>query len=225
VTALPDPIVCLITHRRRLSPDARTTLDEVRALERWLDAAIGCVDVIQIRERDLDARPLFGLTQRVAARAENTCTVVVVNDRADVGRAADAGGVHLPAAGMPVERVRAFGPRGWIVGRSTHTVDDVRRAADADYVLFGTMFPTESKAPDASTQGLDGLKAALAAASRPVLAIGGIDPTNAAACRTLGAGGVAAIGLFLPHGRTPGSRGVIEAARALRDAMAGADRP
>jgi thiamine-phosphate diphosphorylase len=196
-------------------------LDELRVLERWLEDAIGSVDLIQIRERDLDARPLFGLTQRIAALAEGSRTVVVVNDRADVSRAADAGGVHLPAAGMPVERVRTFGPAGWIVGRSAHSVDDVRRAADADYVVFGKVFRTESKPPDASTQGLAGLKAAVAAASRPVLAIGGIDPTNAGACRKSGAGGVAAIGLFLPHGRTPGSMGVAAAARALRAAMAG----
>ena len=62
---VPRPCLCLVTDRRQLSPDARTTLEEVRALDRWLDEAIGLVDLLQIRERDLDAADLCRLTRAV----------------------------------------------------------------------------------------------------------------------------------------------------------------
>ena len=221
MTSIRQPAVCLITSRRQLAPDARTAQEAVAALDRWLDEAIGAVDLLQIREPDLSARLLWELVRSVAGRAAGSGTAIVVNDRADVARAAGADGVHLPAAGPPCARVRALGPAGWLVGRSTHAIEEIRSRGDADYLIFGTVFPSASKAAAAPVQGLDGLERAAAAATVPVLAVGGVDVARAARCRRAGAAGVAAIGLFLPPGRAPGALGIAAATAALRAALSG----
>ena len=221
MTTIRQPAVCLITSRRQLAPDARTTQEAVAALDRWLDDAIGAVDLLQIREPDLSARLLWELVRSVAGRAAGSGTAILVNDRADVARAAGADGVHLPAAGPPCGRVRALGPARWLVGRSTHTIEEIRTGADADYLIFGTVFPSASKPAGAPVRGLDGLARAAAVATVPVLAVGGLDVERAARCRRAGAAGVAAIGLFLPPGRAPGALGIAAATAALRAALSG----
>ena len=220
MSGLRVPCLCLITDRRQLSPDARTALDELDALERWLDEAIGRVDLIQIREPDLDARVLYDVSSRVAARAGRSGTAAVVNDRADVARAALADGVHLRADGPPVDRVRAVSASGWLIGRSVHALEEVAAQRTADYLVFGTVFPSRSKPAGARVHGLVGLGAAVRTASVPLLAIGGVDPARAKGCRQVGAAGIAAIGLFLPPGRAPQAMGIGPAVEALRAAMA-----
>jgi thiamine-phosphate diphosphorylase len=192
-----DPLVYVVSDRRRLAPDARTTAAEIAALEAWLDAAVAArPDLVQIRERDLPPRELTAMVRRAVA-ASAGATRVLVNDRADVALVAGAHGVHLRADGPPVARIRAFGPAGWIVGRSTHAADAVAR--DPDYVVFGPVFSTASK-PGAPAAGLDALRAIVAVTPAPVIAIGGIDMPGAAACIEAGAAGVAAIGLFAERG-------------------------
>jgi thiamine-phosphate diphosphorylase len=141
---------------------------------------------------------------------------VVVNERADVALAAGADGVHLRGDGAPTARVRRIAAAGWIIGRSVHDVAEARAARAADYLIFGTLFPTRSKPAGAPVHGLDDLGAAVKAAGVPVLAVGGIDPARAAACRHAGAAGIAAIGVFLPPGRAPQAVGIPRAVEALR---------
>jgi thiamine-phosphate diphosphorylase len=109
--------------------------------------------------------------------------------------------------GPPVDRLRALGPPHWLIGRSVHSQREAEAGHLADYLVFGTVFPSASK-PDEQTQGIERLKALTGAAIVPILAIGGIDPARAAACRAAGAAGVAAIGIFLPAGRAPGAMGI-----------------
>jgi thiamine-phosphate diphosphorylase len=214
----PVPCVYLVTDRRRLAPDARTADAEVRALEAFLDDALDAgVDVIQIRERDLAAGLTHTLAARLAARAGGRA-VILVNDRVDIALASGAGGVHLRADSAPTDAVRAIVPAGWTIGRSAHSPEEAGGELSADYVLFGTVFPTESK-PGAGGAGLDRLKEAAAACHAPVIAIGGMTPERAALARAAGAAGVAAIGVFLPPGRHPSALGVRTAVRALRTSM------
>jgi thiazole tautomerase (transcriptional regulator TenI) len=201
-----------------VTPDARTLRDEILGLEAQLDAACEeAVDIVQVRERDLDAAALLGLVRRVVGRA-TPATRVVVNDRADVALAAGAAGVHLRSDGPPAARVRALQPGPWIVGRSVHMPGEAARAGDLDYLLCGTVFPSGSKPAGAPVGGLDTLRETCAVARPPVLAIGGITPARVAACREAGAAGVAAIGVFLPAGRTADALGPVAAAAALRKA-------
>lgn len=208
-------ILTLITDCRRACPDARTEQAVVAGALRWLGAAIEAgVDVIQIREHAMAAASVRDITAGVVAQSRGTRTRVIVNDRADVAVAALADGVHLRDDGWPVSRVRRL-PRGrsWIVGRSIHAVaPSSSDLAGLDYVTFGAVFGSGTK----PARGVDALRSVAAACAVPVVAVGGITPANAAACRDAGAAGVAAISLFLPPGCAPDALGPRDAVSRLR---------
>jgi thiamine-phosphate diphosphorylase len=168
----PALSIHLITDRRRLISGARTIAGELAALDRWLDDAIDRVDVIQVRERDVPAGALAALVRSLAARVRGTRTTLLVNDRADVALAGGASGCHLRSDGPPIDRVRAMSPAPWLVGRSVHSLDEASKHAAADYLIFGTMFPTDSKPAGVRPQGLDALRAVTRAVRTPVIAIG-----------------------------------------------------
>jgi thiamine-phosphate diphosphorylase len=215
------PQLWLVTDRRRLDPDARTTAASLVSLEAWLDEAIDAgVDLIQLREADLDAGMSVALTRRVVGRAAGTPTRVVVNDRLDVAMVAGAGGAHLPGSGLPTRAARSLARELW-VSRAVHTIAEIeaesRSAAAPDALVFGTVFPTTSKGPDAPVAGLERLTAAVRASAVPIIAIGGLTVERARSVIEAGAAGLAAIGVFLPPGRATGALGP---ARALADLRA-----
>ena len=113
----------------------------------------------------------------------------VVNDDVDAAVRLDADGVHLGQADEGADRARAHGL--W-VGRSVASVEEAL-AADADYLGAGPVWATPSKTDADPPIGLDGLRRICAAVEVPVIAIGGVDATNAAACIESGAAGVAVI--------------------------------
>lgn len=190
-------MICLVTDRGRFArePEEELVL-QVRA------AAAAGVHLVQVRERELATRDLLHLVGRCVEAARGTSTRVLVNDRVDVALAAGAHGVHLPANGLPPSRLRRLVPPGFIVGRSVHDADEAARvAADGgvDYLIFGTVFPTSSK-PGAAAVGVVALRAAVAAAPVPVLAIGGVTLDRLSGIAATGAAGFAAIGLFAVAG-------------------------
>jgi thiamine-phosphate pyrophosphorylase len=188
--------ICLVTDRRRLAPDASLDLARERVAAQARAAVHAAVDLIQIRERDLEASDLAGLVVAVRAVTRGTPTRVVVNDRLDVALACGADGVHLRADSISVDAVRRIAPEGFLVGRSVHGVADVPGAAGADYLIAGTIFPSASKEQGHATIGADGLRAIVAASSAPVLAIGGIVEDRLEDVAAAGAAGIAAIGVF-----------------------------
>jgi len=217
---LVSPVICLVTDRRRTAPDARTERDACAALVRLCGDAIAAgVSMIQIREPGLPAAELCALARDVVRAARGSATDVVVNDRADVARAAGARGVHLRADGPPADVVRSM-DEDWLIGRSHHGDKPLIGGAALDYVIFGTVFATSSK-PDVIACGPDALADATRRLRVPVLAIGGVTPANAADVARTGAGGLAAIGAFLPIGASPDACG---AARAVADLRAAFDR-
>ncbi|TMQ03554.1 MAG: thiamine phosphate synthase [Deltaproteobacteria bacterium] len=136
---------------------------------------------------------------RVARMARRICddagAALIINDRVDVALAADADGVHLGQTDLPIQEVRTLAPDLWI-GVSTHNLAQVRAAceAGADYLGFGPVFATTTKANPDPVQGLDGLRAAITeAAGRPVVAIGGITTTHVADIYRAGAHAICAI--------------------------------
>ena len=113
----------------------------------------------------------------------------VVNDDVDAAVALGADGVHLGQGDRGAEAARAA---GLMLGRSVSTLREAL-AAQADYLGAGPVWQTPSKADAAPPLGLDGLRAICRAVSTPVVAIGGIDASNAEACILAGAAGVAVI--------------------------------
>jgi len=196
----PDrPLLCLVTDRRRLDPAAADPGLAHRRLIALAQAAVTAgVDMIQVRERDLDTRSLMSLVEAILHAARGSTTQVVVNDRVDVAIACGAAGVHLRSDSMPAARVRSLVPPGFLVGRSVHTADEaVRSAPGADYLIAGTVFSTPSKSAQQPLLGTRGLEAIVNAVPIPVLAIGGITLDRAAEVAACGTAGLAAIRLFL----------------------------
>jgi len=216
------PEVYLVTNR--LALPASSGRDALAELERLLCEAIEAgVDAIQIREGDLGARTLEAFARRIVAAAAGTGTLVLVNDRADVARAAGAAGVHLRGDGPDERRLRTWGgpggPGSWVIGRSIHDPRETAAHPEVDYLMFGTVFPTTSKPAGSPVAGVDALRAAAAGSAAPVLAIGGITIETAGDCIRAGAAGVAGIGVFLPAGAAPGAVGPARAVRELRAAI------
>jgi thiamine-phosphate pyrophosphorylase len=147
--------------------------------------------MIQVREKDLPAADLFALVCKVRDLAAGSKTRVLVNDRLDIALAAGIDGVHLPANGLPAERVR---PLIKLLGVSTHTVEEAIAAerAGADFIVFGPIF----ESPGKSAVGLEPLRKVAGSVKIPVLAIGGITVDNAGEVLNAGAAGIAGIRLF-----------------------------
>jgi len=143
------------------------------------------VDMVQIREKDLPVRELFEFTLAVLETRGVIPTKILVNARADVALAAGADGVHLPAL-APREA-----PQGLLVGRSCHTLEEVR-TAQADFVTFSPVFDSPGKG---ASIGLDALRAACKVGP-PVYALGGVTWENAESCVQAGAVGISGIRLF-----------------------------
>lgn len=186
------PIACLITNRLRL-PDAScdALVSNVRA------AAAAGVQLIQLRERDLDGRALFDLAEQVLGAVRGTSARVLINDRLDVALAARAHGVHLRGSSFPPSRVRTIAPPGFLIGRSVHSAEEAVAMAGegADFLVFGHVFDTASKSGTPGV-GLAALQQVTRATPLPVLALGGVTCERVPQLMAAGAAGFAAISLF-----------------------------
>jgi len=148
-------------------------------LEQFLDAVLaGGVDVVQLREKGLEARAELRLLETFAAAAERHGALWVVNDRADVARAANAPILHLGQDDLPTEVARAIVVEDVLVGRSTHSpaqADAARTEPGVAYYCCGPTgtTPTKPGRPAAGPELLE--HAAAHAGERPWFAIGGIE--------------------------------------------------
>ena len=197
-------ILCFVTDRRRLAPTATDSIE--RLVDLVGSAARAGVNLVQIREPDLDDRSLIDLVSRAVERTARTKTRVVVNDRVDIALSAGAAGVHLKHDSAPAERVRSLCPDSWLVGRSVHDVDEAEHAAKSgaiDYLIMGTVFASVSK-PGYAPAGIDALAEVVGRVPLPVLAIGGVTVGRAEAVGRSGAGGIAAVGEFMAAGSGSG---------------------
>jgi thiamine-phosphate pyrophosphorylase len=166
--------------------------DLLRVLEQALD---GGVRAVQLREKDLSGRDLFLLAERCQKLCQTYRAALFINDRVDVALAVDAAGVQLAKPSIPLETARALLGSQKLIGVSTHTLEEAKEAEQngADFVLFGPVYFTASKAVYGSPQGLPALKAIVDNISLPVYAIGGITLENLKPTQNTGVRGVALI--------------------------------
>jgi thiamine-phosphate pyrophosphorylase len=195
-----------------------------RLVEKIAAIAAAGIDWVQIREKDMSARQLAALTREAIAeirrRGPNGAARVIVNDRVDVAITESSGGVHLGEAGLPVADVARWVKRtasgvvvsddgaasqfpvaasgDFLIGASCHSLEGAKAAArdGADYIFFGPVFATPSKAKFGEPQGVKKLAEVCSTVQGPVIAIGGITLENAGECIAAGAAGIAAIRLF-----------------------------
>jgi thiamine-phosphate pyrophosphorylase len=200
--------LCYVTGRRDF-PDTAPENSRSALIQKIGAILSGGVDWVQIREKDLSAKDLAAVTRQALSLAaapragRPDAARILVNDRLDIALTERSGGVHLGERSLPVkEAKRLVALRGagkdFLVGASCHSLDSVKSAeADGvDYVFFGPVFATPSKAAFGAPQGVDRFAEVCSSVSIPVLAIGGITLENAARCFAAGAAGIAAIRLF-----------------------------
>ena len=191
-------ILHLVTALERLYAGNASSREGRACLERQIGYAIdAAVDVIQIREPNIETGILAGIVRQAVGQAQGTSTRIVVNDRLDVALACGAAGVHLKGNSIPADAVRPTVPAGFLVGKSVHSVEEARSAGPVDYLIAGTAWASASKPGQASLLGVEGLAAIVRAVRVPVLAIGGVTPERIALARAAGASGIAGIDLFL----------------------------
>ncbi|MEE8574524.1 MAG: thiamine phosphate synthase, partial [Thermodesulfobacteriota bacterium] len=143
-------------------------------------ALLGGVRAVQLREKDLGAHKLFELAVELRALTNEHGALLFINDRLDVALLVDADGIHLGQNSFSAKEARPhLRPhlnKGMLIGVSTHSLAEAKRAeADgADFVTFGPVYATPSKAAYGEPVGVSSLKEAASVLKIPVFAIGGM---------------------------------------------------
>ena len=171
-----DPRPALADARLYLCTDSRARQGD---LAEFLDAVLGAgVDIVQLREKGLEAREEIRLLEVFAAAAERHGALFAVNDRADVARAVRAPVLHLGQDDLPVPIAREIVGPDVLIGRSTHSpaqADAARVEVGVAYYCCGPTWTTPTK-PGRPAAGVELIRHAAAAQDeRPWFAIGGIE--------------------------------------------------
>jgi thiamine-phosphate pyrophosphorylase len=152
------------------------------------------VTILQLRAKSLAPVDFLALAKLARAETRTHNCKLIINDRVDVALACDADGVHLGQEDLPLSAGRKLmGPK--IIGISTHDLQQAEEAErnGADYIGFGPMFGTVTKATGYAARGIDLLKQIRAAVRLPIVAIGGITEENIQQVRQAGADSAAII--------------------------------
>ena len=163
------------------------------------------VRAVQIREKDLDTHDLLTLTREVQEKLDACRPALFVNGNLQVARFAGAQGVHLPEKSMSAQLARGRLPAGTLIARSTHSLHAAQEAESegVDFITFGPVYETPSKAPYGPARGLQALSEAARAVTIPVFALGGVTPGRTEQCLDAGAHGIAAISAVLSQPDIP----------------------
>lgn len=145
-------------------------------LPRVLEAG---VDLVQLREKEMEARPLLRYAEIVRRRTQEFGALFLVNDRVDLALAAGADGVHVGQDDLPTSEVRCQAGTDLLIGLSTHSEDQVLAGMEqeADYIAVGPVHATPTKAGRRPV-GSGLVRFAAGRAPRPFYAIGGITAEN-----------------------------------------------
>jgi len=206
---LADARLYLCTDGRRQQGDLAEFLDAVLA---------GGVDVVQLREKGIEARQEIALAEVFADAAGRHGALFSINDRADVAYAVKPDVLHLGQDDLPVTVARELLGDDVVIGRSTHAAAEVDHAVaqrGVDYFCVGPTWPTPTK-PGRPAPGLSLLAhAAEIGTERPWFAIGGIDSSTLDEVLATGASRVVVV-RAITDAEDPGAAAA-SFARRLRD--------
>lgn len=178
----------LITDRKLFSDHS--------ALFTAVEAALkGGIKAVQLREKDLGTRELLNMAYKMREMTGKYKAKLFINDRADIAIAVEADGVHLGQKSMPAYAVRKIVHERFLIGVSTHSMDEAIRADEegADFITLGPIYETPSKLKYGNPIGIDIIKKVKAKVSTPVFAIGGIKEKMVKEVIDAGADGIALI--------------------------------
>ena len=182
-------------------------------LEEAVESAIrGGVTLVQLREKDCSSREFYDTAVSIKALCDRFDVPLIINDRLDIALAVDAAGVHVGQTDLPADTVRSIVGPDKIIGVSTATVEEARKAlADgADYIGVGAMFATGTKQNTRSVT-MERLAEIRAAVDLPIVVIGGVNETNCTQFNGTGVNGLAIVSAIIAK------PDIEAAARNLRD--------
>lgn len=159
------------------------------------DAARAGAFCVQLREKKTDTRLFFQKAQTLLTILKPMGIPLIINDRVDIALAAGADGVHLGQSDMPYAHARQLmGPKA-LIGLSVETWEDVEKAQDmdVDYLGVSPVFSTPTKTDTKDPWGIDGLKKIRGYSRHPLVAIGGINASNAGDIINAGADSLAVV--------------------------------
>ena len=163
----------------------------------------GGVRIVQFREKHSSPLDWFDDARSAVRLCQTNSVISIVNDRVDIALAIGADGVHLGQTDLPPDAARRILGERAVIGYSTHSIEQARQAAgmDIDYLAFGPIFPTTTKADVDEIVGLELLRKVKGiVGDLPLVAIGGIDIVNASSVFTAGADSIAVIGAIAAGG-------------------------
>jgi thiamine-phosphate pyrophosphorylase len=191
-----------------------------RPLESVLESAFQAgVKGMLLREKDLPDRELLSLAQRLRDLTLRHRVRLLISGRVDIAMAVGADGVHLPSGMAAISDAREMMGAEKYIAVSTHSLEEARRAEDggADFITFGPVFFTPSKAQYGPPLGLAELGRACREVRIPVFALGGIKLENVVDVMNAGAFGVAAVSAVI-SADDPGAaaQGIMERIRSYK---------
>lgn len=135
------------------------------------------VRMLQLREKHLTDRDLLAVAKEIVEVTASTSTNFIINDRVDIALMCGADGVHLGQDDVSVAQARNLLGSDKIIGLSTHSIEQAKGALlqDVDYIGFGPIYPTTTKAIADPSVGIELMREVLSFADVPVVTIGGLD--------------------------------------------------
>jgi len=162
-------------------------------------ALAGGVRAVQLREKDLSGLELFALATELRGITREYGARLIINDRPDIALAVGADGVHLGVNSLPIAEARRLMGTERLVGYSAHAVEEARQAErnGADFITFGPVYDTPSKAAYGAPLGLGKLAEAAAGLNIPVFALGGVKIMSIPEVMACGVAGIALISAII----------------------------
>ena len=187
-----------------------------------LQAVKGGVSCVQLREKDISTRLFVEEAQRIKEILAPYKIPLIINDRIDIALACGADGVHIGQDDMPYATARLLMGEKAIIGLSVETWDDVEESQklDVDYIGVSPVFATPTKTDTKGAWGLEGLAKIKAFSCHPLVAIGGLNESNARETVAAGADCIAVVSAICaspdPEAAARRLNNIIEAAMSQR---------